>query len=282
MLRAAALHKALELVVGADLGPVGRVLDPIAAATRTEGRVLDLHPVTADRAGPTAHDRQPTLMGRVADIAPRIAVKDEVQRRRPGRDLHRARERHPPDRDVAHARSEIAARHRRRRPSVGRDGDHARLRAAAPRPVAARGQVHRVAALRLREHRRKGRRRGMKVRGTGHAGKEGCQSSHDEGTENPACHSMHLLWGRCRHAEADATRGPCGWTARDRDTAQTLVAPEGTPAPDRWSPLPGESFRSVLRRTSGGPNAWIMPPAAGGKRGRSTHRSTAATRRRDR
>ena len=131
VLGAAALHDPLELVVRPDLGAVGGVLDPIAAPAGSEGRVHDLHPVAADRARPAPHDRQPPLVRGMPDVAPRIAVKDQIQRRGARRHLDRPGERHPPDRHVAHAGPETAARHRRRRPRVGRHHDHPHL---APPP----------------------------------------------------------------------------------------------------------------------------------------------------
>src|SRR3954470_2312977 len=82
---------------------------------------------------------------------------------------------------------------------------------------------------------------------------------------------------RC-HARRAPTAGP----PEDRDTAQTLVALKGTPAPNRWFPclgrvLAGPSGEHLKGRTVG-----IMPPAAASKRGRSTHLSTADRRRQER
>ena len=236
-----------------------------------------------DRAA-AAHDRQPALMGGMTDVAPRVAVKDEVQRGGAGRDLHRAGERHPPDRDVAHARSEVAARHRRRRPASAATvtiDPTSRPRSTTRSDPTPGTRCRRPAPARTSTRTSTAWHESPRRRHT--PGKERCQSGHDERTEKPACHSIAPLVGSVAGMPKRMPREePCGWTARNRDTAQTLAAPEGTPAPDRWFPCLGRVFARSSAVLLEGRTVGVMPCAAAVKRGRSTHRSTAARRRRDR
>ena len=221
---------------------------------RAERGVLDLDAVAADGVAAAAGDRQAPLVRALADVAPGVAVEDQVQRGRAGRDVDRAGVGDALDGDVAHRAAERAAREGRGGAGLGGDGDaRGGLGAAAPVAVVAGGQQHAVAALGAGEHAGEGRGGGVQVRRGGGGRQDEQDGQRDERKGQDRCGACMVLISKLS-ASASARARWCDRTRIGGGLDRSASCPEAHyqrfmrgESSDRHAPLVCESLYPSAR-----------------------------------